>query len=289
MTQPILVTGASGRLGSYVVSHLVSSGLEVVAWSGSRHGNIAGVPLRPVNLEEREVVRAAFEEARPSAVLHCAAVSAVSEAYRDYPRALRVNRDATELLSKLASRMVYVSTDLVFDGESAPYSEEDEARPLSRYGSSKLLGEQAVLDRPDVSMVRVSLLYGPTLFGEPGFFDHQLEALQQGRPLTLFQDEWRTPLALDDAARGLVEVLNSEHRGLLHLGGPQRLSRYEMGIELATMLGVERQLVKGNLQSEIDFPEPRPSDVSLDSGRARSILSRSPGSFSEGLRRMLSS
>jgi dTDP-4-dehydrorhamnose reductase len=187
----------------------------------------------------------------------------------------------------LARRIVYTSTDLVFDGGQAPYAEADEPRPCSRYGLSKLEGERALAAHPNALVVRLSLLYGPTLLEDQGFFDQQLATLRRGDTLTLFEDEWRTPIALDEAANALVELYEGSQRGILHLGGPKRLSRYEMGRQLAEVAGVNPDLVKGNSQAEIDFPEPRPQDVSLITERVRSILENVPGDYRSGLRRLV--
>ena len=283
--RPILVTGASGKLGAYVVRRLVEQDRPVVAWSGSASGEVCGVPLRPVDLSNMHETRSAFSEAGPSATIHCAALSAIGDCYRSPEKAEKINVQATALLGELAERIVYTSTDLVFDGRNAPYSEEDKAAPLSVYGRTKLAGEQALHGRSLAAVVRVSLMFGPGLLGSGGFFEQQYRALQAGESLSLFHDEWRTPLALRDAADGLVEIMDSDFQGTLHLGGPQRLSRAEMGLVLARHLQAEEGLVRTVSQDSIDFPEPRPSDVSLNSQLARELFGWNPTSVGASLSR----
>jgi dTDP-4-dehydrorhamnose reductase len=275
---PILVTGASGKLGAYVVRHLVEQQRPVIAWSGTAAGEVCDVKLHRVELTDADEIRRAFREATPAAVVHCAALSAIGECYRQPQIAEKTNVQATELLGHLAERMVYTSTDLVFDGCAAPYAEDDEAVPLSLYGKSKLAAEHTLKGR-NAAVVRVSLMYGPALFGSGGFFEQQVNALQNGESLNLFRDEWRTPLSLDDAAQGLVQVLDSGYQGTLHLGGPERLSREEMGRRLARQIGADESLVRSVSQGSIDFPEPRPSDVSLNSKKARDLLGWKPKSL----------
>ncbi|MCI0681419.1 MAG: sugar nucleotide-binding protein, partial [Gemmataceae bacterium] len=108
------------------------------------------------------------------------------------------------------------------------------------------------------------------------FFDEQTMALRAGRPVKLFADEWRTPLALATAARALVTVAFSDVTGLLHLGGPERLTRLEMGLRLAARLGADPRLVVAVRRDDIPSPEPRPRDTSLDSSRWRSLFPREP-------------
>ena len=144
-----------------------------------------------------------------------------------------------EECARSGTRLVFISTDLVFNGERGGYREEDEPAPLSVYGRSKRDAEAIVRASPNSVVVRLSLLYGPSLNGCPSFFDEQTVALRTGRNVTLFTDEWRTPLDLPTAARALAALAAADATGLLHIGGPERLSRYEMGLRLASSLGAE--------------------------------------------------
>jgi dTDP-4-dehydrorhamnose reductase len=122
----ILVTGASGQLGSYLLHRLGRDRrFDVVAWSGSQSGQLGGVPLEPVDLTDRQRVMASYESARPDFIIHTAAICRIDACYADPERAERVNVAGTRLLCELASehhaRVVCVSTDLVFDGEQGSY------------------------------------------------------------------------------------------------------------------------------------------------------------------------
>lgn len=260
----LLLTGASGLLGGYLRRELERTDAHVVAWGGPR----SAPGMLSIDLADLDQVAAAFHAARPDVVLHAAALSSVAVAYRDPPRARQVNRLATERLAALAddagARLVYVSTDLVFDGEGGAYREAEPARPLSVYGRSKLAAEPAVLAASGV-VARVSLMYGPGLDGRRAFFDEQIDCLRSGRPLRLFVDEWRTPLALVTAAEALVGAAQSDFEGLLHLGGPERMSRYEMGSRLAKHLGCPQAQLTEATRDSVEAPEPRPRDTSLDS------------------------
>jgi dTDP-4-dehydrorhamnose reductase len=171
---------------------------------------------------------------------------------------------------------VLVSTDLVFDGEHAPYREEDTPAPLSVYGKTKVTAEEAVRSLPRGVVARLSLLYGPSLSGRPSFFDEQAAALRAGRPVTLFDNEWRTPLDLATAARALTALAASDVTGIVHIGGPQRLSRLEMGRQLAKFLGVERPNLVVVSRNDHPAAEPRPRDTSLDSSRWRGLFPSLP-------------
>jgi dTDP-4-dehydrorhamnose reductase len=276
----ILVTGASGQLGSYLLRELLHRRAEVTAWGGARRGDLFGVPLRPVDLADADAVAGAFREARPAVVVHAGALARVADCHRDPGRAERVNTRGTTVLAELAAaagaRLVYVSTDLVFDGERGRYREDDPPAPLSVYGRSKAAAEGAVLAVPGGSVVRVSLLFGPSLTGRMAFFGEQVAALRAGRPVALFADEWRTPLSLGVAARALLDVALSDFTGLLHLGGPERMSRLEMGQRLAASLGVDPSGIVEVKREQAPAAEPRPRDTSLDSSRWRGLFPEHP-------------
>jgi dTDP-4-dehydrorhamnose reductase len=274
----ILVTGASGQLGAYLLRELSAGGTAVTAWSGSRCGELFGCPLVPVDLTDRAAVVAAVRAARPDAVIHCAALSSVARCWKEPALAEAVNVEGTRLLAELAeearARLLYVSTDLVFDGERGGYREEDAPAPLSVYGRTKALGEIAVSNCARSVIVRVGLLFGPTLLGRPAFFDEQIAALRERRPCTLFSDEWRTPLSMLTAARALIDLATSDCTGLLHVGGPERMSRLDMGRRLAVFLGLDHSALVPARRADVAAPEPRPRDTSLDSSRWRGLFPR---------------
>jgi dTDP-4-dehydrorhamnose reductase len=286
-----LVTGASGQLGGYLLRELSRQGEPVTAWSGAQSGSLFGVLLRPVDLADPDSVARAFREARPAVVLHAGAVSQVAACFRDPVRARQVNAAGTACLTELAAeagaRLVLVSTDLVFDGTRGGYREGDAVAPLSVYGQTKADAERAVRAAPGGVVARVSLLFGPPLVGRPSFFEDQAAALRAGRPCTLFTDEWRTPLGLQAAAEALLVLARSDFTGLLHLGGPERLSRFDMGRRLAAWLGCDPDVLMPVYRSSSSEPEPRPADVSLDSSLWRRLFPKQGWpTWEEALRQM---
>jgi dTDP-4-dehydrorhamnose reductase len=278
----LLLTGASGQLGSYLLRECLQRGQTVVAWSGRQQGELFRCPLRPLDIAEPDMVAAAFRDTRPDGIVHTAALAAVSDCQRDPGRAERINIRGSAVLAELADRakipLVHVSTDMVFDGEHAPYCEGAAVAPLSTYGRTKAEAERAVLAYPRNTVVRLSLLFGPSLSGRPSFFDQQIQALRQNQRITLFYDEWRTPLSLQVAARALLALAvgtgaaSADPLGLLHLGGPERLSRLEMGQRLATFLDCDPAVIVPASRTSIAAAEPRPADLSLDSSRWRSLF-----------------
>jgi dTDP-4-dehydrorhamnose reductase len=287
----ILLTGASGQLGGYLLRALVNDGVPVVAWSGAQTGRLFGVELQAVDLADAKQVASAFRSAAPTAVLHAGAIAAVTECRRNPERAHQVNTQATRVLAELAqqsgARILFVSTDLVFDGEKGWYREEDAPSPLSVYGRTKAAAESAILAVAQGLVVRVSLLFGPSIVGRPNFFDHQVAALRHGQAMTLFSDEWRTPISFVTAAQALLTLVRSNSVGILHLGGPERMSRLQMGQRLAAYLGVDPFAVLAEPRNAGSAADPRPRDTSLDASRWRELFPSQPWpSWQEALTQM---
>jgi dTDP-4-dehydrorhamnose reductase len=253
----VLVTGASGLLGGHLLAVLREQGIE--------HAAVAGL-----DLSDELVAASVWERAGADVVIHAAAVSAMGACAQDPARAEQVNVGVTTNLARLArasgAKLVHVSTDLVFDGERAPYRESAPTSPISTYGRTKAQAEPVALSAPRAVVARLSLLFGPTRTARVGFFDSQLAALKGMRAITVFSDEWRTPLSLRAAAEALVAIAGSEVEGLIHVAGPERMTRLEMGLRLARFVGAPEELAQPASRESVqtDPREQRPRDVSLD-------------------------
>jgi dTDP-4-dehydrorhamnose reductase len=290
----ILLTGASGQLGPYIVRRLLRDGHDLALWSQSWSQPVLGIPVRQVELADFDDASRAFAEAAPRAVIHAAAISNMQQALSDPARAERVNTYATAGLAELAghygARMIYLSTDLVFDGEqqsSTGYKETDPPRPLSCYAQTKLMGEGPVRLKERNLVVRLPLVIGPSLNSRLKFFDHLLAALRDKRKITLFDDEWRTPIAPDVVADGLALAIAGDLAGLFHLAGPDRLSRYDIGVQLARIMNLDPSPIIAASRLSLESPEPRPRDTSLDASKWYAALPHCPHpTFEESLTRL---
>jgi dTDP-4-dehydrorhamnose reductase len=287
----VLITGGSGQLGAYLLRDLQRRDHEVLAWSGTGPGELFSFKIQPVDVLNHDRLANEFHSARPDVVIHAAGITTVAGCFNDSKLAFRVNAEASARIARLCGttgiRLIFTSTDLVFDGSSGNYTEGDTPRPLSVYGLTKRAAEEEVLNEPNSAVVRLSLLYGPALNGRPGFFDTQAIALRERRPITLFADEWRTPLGLHTAAGALIAIAESEFTGVLHVGGPERLTRLETGTRLARFLGVASPSIVAANRDDVPAPEPRPRDVTLNSSNWRGLFPEVPWPrFEEGLQEL---
>jgi dTDP-4-dehydrorhamnose reductase len=230
----------------------------------------------PVDLADPGMIMHALATADPELILHVAAVSRADEVRRDPARGHAVNVEGTRCLAQWCAahgrRLVYTSTDLVFSGARAWNREYDPAEPVLEYGRTKRAAEAAVLAIPRGVVVRLSLLFGPTRSGRPNSYDAAVAALRRGEPQTFFEDEYRTPLDVGTAAAALVRLGKLEARGVVHVAGRERMSRFELMQRVAGPLGLDSTLVRANRQRDVPAAEPRPVDVSLDTERLVTLL-----------------
>jgi dTDP-4-dehydrorhamnose reductase len=283
----VLITGAGGLLGGRL-ARLLSSRVHVVA---ARHRSPppAGLDETDLDLESPSSLGAALRAARPDAVVHCAALADADACEQRPEHAETLNVRACEGLARACRaggvRLIAVSTDLVLDGSVAFATEDAPARPLMAYGRTKLLGEEAVLTlAPGSAVVRVALLHGRGHGPRPTASEATAWALLAGRRLRLFTDQFRTSVDPESVASAMAALLTTTASGRFHLGGPERVSRYELGRRTARVLGLPDDLVLPAAQADVPLAAPRPADASLDSGRARRELGFRPRPLDEGLR-----
>ena len=281
----ILVTGASGLLGGRLAA-LLRRSASVVA---GRHLGAPpdGLPSVGIDLLSPESVRLAILESRPDAILHSAALADPDRCESEPERARALNVEASRALARLARqqrvRLVLLSTDLVFPGEGGPFGESAPPRPLMVYGRTKLEGEEAALgEDPSAAVARVALVCGRGHGRRSTASESVAWALLAGRRLRLYTDQFRTPVDGGSLASALVRLLGGREEGVFHMGGAERLSRYELGLRTARLMGLDASLIDPVSSTEGSHA-PRPRDVSLDSSRAARELGFRPRPLDEAL------
>lgn len=268
----LLVTGASGFLG-WNVCCIAKGRWETYGTVFSHPLRIEEVRTVSVDLTDSARLEKLFEELSPDAVIHAAAASQPNYCELNQEDSYRINVQASLHVATLCAGgkipCIFTSTDLVFNGLNSPYGEGDPVSPVNAYGRQKVLAEDGMRERyPEVLICRMPLMFGRPSPVAGSFIQPMLGALRQGREVKLFVDEFRTPISGGAAAQALLLLLGKASGQVLHLGGRERVSRYEFGRLLAEVLRLDRSLLLPCKQEDIPMAAPRPRDVSLDSSKA---------------------
>jgi dTDP-4-dehydrorhamnose reductase len=285
----ILVTGASGLLGSNLILTGMKSGLEMAAMTNRHKIRLAGVRTWQVDLTDTGAVRSAVREALPSTIIHCAAQTSLDAAERDPEAAREINVNASGRLAAVAvdlgASFVYISTDAVFDGSRSWNKETDPVAPLSVYGQTKLDGEIASMQaHPGALIARINI-YGWNALPKQSLGEWMLERLEASESFPGFTDVYFCPLLVNDFADVLFQMLEQKLQGTYHVCGSERISKFEFGVRIARVFGLDENLVKGTSVYDAPLVAKRSLDLSMATERVATAIGRRMPSADEGLRR----
>jgi dTDP-4-dehydrorhamnose reductase len=171
-------------------------------------------------------------------------------------------RNVVQVAEELGIPVAHISTDTVFDGSAnSPRTESDLANPISVYGKTKLLAEQAVMQLKRYWIFRISVLFGP---GKANFVSKGLQALRGGHTYTVAADQIGSATYTLDAAKKILEVMHSNHYGLFHLCNAGVCSRFELMQQAAVFAGLSTSNIIGKPMAEMGRAGPRPKYVVLE-------------------------
>ncbi|NEQ49950.1 MAG: NAD(P)-dependent oxidoreductase [Leptolyngbya sp. SIO3F4] len=270
----LLVTGASGFLG-WNLCQMAAMQWEVYGIYHSRSLTIPNTTLVKADLTNSQERQNLFQTVQPDAVIHLAAESKPNRCQEQPDLSHRINvivsREIAELCADADIPYVFASSDQVFNGLNPPYKEDDPISPVNLYGEQKALAEVEILQcYPKAAVCRMPLMFGSASPRASSFLQPFIQTLRDGRELKLFTDEIRTPASGTTAAKGLLLALEKV-QGRIHLGGKERISRYDFGRLMVEVFALPTDGLKTSQQQDVKMSAPRPPDVSLDSTKAFAI------------------
>jgi dTDP-4-dehydrorhamnose reductase len=276
----ILITGGSGFFGWNALRYFQQRGDTVIAGAPQpeRYGDYFDVvPFQRLDvLDQQEVVEMVMQ-CKPDYIIHAAAYSTPSACERNPVRAQEINVMGTGNVFGAAAAMriplVFLSTDLVFDGDRGGYRESDETRPLTTYGRSKLQAERTLQGQSMFNrwaILRSSLMFGNGAEWTNAFPQFAENALCKGETVQLFVDQFRTPVFVDDVVRAIDTIVEHELFGeVFHCGGPERLNRVEFMRRYCSFMDIPQDGIREVTMDDVpDYPT-RVRDVSLNSEKLR--------------------
>jgi dTDP-4-dehydrorhamnose reductase len=285
----ILVTGASGLLGASVILLAREQGREVVGLYNRHPVQVEGVKSLGADLAEPAEIRRIFLKFKPSIVVHCAAATNVDWCEGHPDEAHRINAKMPAAIAEMAAqsdaRLLYVSTDSVFDGERGNYAETDTPSPVNVYAKTKLQGEREVLGQnPEALIARVSL-YGWNAQNKESLAEWILKQLTLGNVVPGFSDVHFCPALANDVGETLLALLDQNLTGLYHVVGSERVSKYEFARRVALIFGFDPAKVLPTRLADAKLKARRPQDSSLNTGKICGALGRPMPDVETGLRK----
>lgn len=231
----VLVTGVKGQLGYDVVNELEKRGMEAV-----------GVDIEEMDITDMQSVAKVIRETAPNAVIHCAAYTAVDAAEEQEEICRKVNADGTRNIAKICRelniKMIYISTDYVFDGQGTrPWEPEDTRQPLNVYGQTKYEGELAVQELLEkYFIVRIAWVFGTN---GKNFIKTMLRLAETNNRITVVDDQYGSPTYTYDLARLLVDMVLTEKYGVYHATNEGICTWYEFACEIFRQAGIDMEVV----------------------------------------------
>jgi len=291
----VLITGGTGLLGVEIQRAVPK---DIQAFSIFYPGRSLPEPLpfsiRAADVSDRMQMQSVFEWAKPDVVIHTAAIGSVDFAEKNREQTRKVNVGGTEVVAALCqsfkSRLIYISSNAVFDGHAPFYSETAHVNPINYYGQLKVDAENIVCESgiPWV-IVRPILMYG---WPFPGERDNPVvwwvRSLEAGKPIKVVDNVFNKPLPAWSCAEVVWKVIQQNRSGIYHAAGSDHVSLYQFALLTAEIFDLDAKLITPVPDSY--FPEiaPRPQDTSFDTTKMENELGVKTIGVKEGLVRMKS-
>ena len=267
----ILVTGANGLVGTKVLEQLLRNrGDEPLAAYHQTRTNehLGAIPFWWLDTTSTTDVERVIDEARPDAVIHAGAFTNVDGAERDRDFAWASNAEATDILARACSahgiRLVYLSTEYVFDGTAGPYRETDSVNPVGWYARTKEAGEQAVMAAGGSwAVARTTVVYGHAQHVRANFVFWLVGELRAGRRVRIVDDQVGSPTLAENLAEMVLALARSRENGIFNTAGADVLSRLDFSRQIAGTFGLDAGLMDPTTTAALKQAAPRPLRAGL--------------------------
>lgn len=288
----LLISGGTGLLGQGLYA-TAPQGWSIVSIHRRPYpAEAPGVVELIVDVTNRQEIERLFAAHRFDAVVHAAGIASVDYSEQHVEESLESNlggtRNVAELCAASGTRLVYVSTNAVFDGSNAPYRESDRVNPINAYGRIKLACEHLVETTVERHVIaRPILMYGwPHAMGRPNPVTWVIDALERGETIRVVDDIYENPLYNISAALAIWAILNTDIGGVIHLAGRDVVSRYDCARMVARVFGLDGGQIHPVPSASFPDIAPRPRDTSFVTTRMEAELGVPPSTLEESLRLM---
>lgn len=285
----VLVTGCSGLLGGALIGELKN---DYDLYGLIHHTPNPDVP-HPIHADitNHAQIKEIIKELKPQIIIHAAAATNVEQCEDDYGYARKVNALATLNLAHLTPedcKLIYLSTDSVFDGNKEFYAEDDIPFPLNNYARTKLEGEGFVRQLVENHLIVRTNMFGWNRFRGQSLSEWIYSNLKDGKPIRMFTDVVFTPLCTTDLAFMIHKFLENDTRGIVNAASSNAMSKFDFGVKLGQAFNLNTQLIIPMSIDNFPFKAKRAKITSLNTAKLKKILLQNPPSIEDEIMRFRS-
>ncbi len=288
--EKILITGGNGLLGTKLIEKALAE-FEIYSLSKDQEAQnkfLGDFKYYSVDITQAEEVEKVMQEIKPAVVIHTAAFTNVDGAESQKKLAWAVNvegsRNIFTVAKEIGAKMVYISTDYIFDGQQGPYSEEAQANPLGYYAQTKWEAEKLLqkID-PQALICRTTILYGLAPHIRNNFVTWVIDSLEKGQEIKLVDDQIGNPTLADNLAEMILALIKKKAQGVFNTAGDDLASRYDFALKIAETFNLNKDLIKRLKTSELKQPAPRPLNGGFILNKLKNTIKVKPWSIDEQL------
>ena len=290
----VIITGSNGLLGQSLLALLLKEKEKYNVFGFSRGENRSGrddFSYLSIDLTKEENLKKTIREVQPNFIINTAAITLVDDCESNKEACDLLNIDVVQWLTEIAgevnAHLIHLSTDFIFDGIKGYYKETDIPNPVSYYGLSKVKSEQVLLkSKIDYTILRTILVYGKVFsMSRSNIVLWVKSMLEQGKEITIVNDQFRMPTYVDDLAMACKIVVDKKATGIYHISSNELLSVFEIAQEVATVFELDKNLIKPISSSALNQTAKRPPKTGFDLSKTNKDLGLYPKSFREDLQR----
>lgn len=287
----LIITGASGLLGQYLCNFFADKYKVTGIYNSSipdfSHSNIT---LLKMDLTESASLKTLIQNKVPQFLIHTAGYTSVDECQTHpqvaYEQNVTCTKNVCDALAGLDTKLIQISTDHLFSGKEANYSEDAMVEPLNVYAQTKLLAETETLKFSNSVIVRTNF-YGGHTDKKMSFSSWIFNELNKGKKINMFDDVFFTPISICALAKNLDLIMNSKLKGVYNIVGDERLSKYDFALKLAHFFNLSTELISKTTVENLHLKAKRPRDMSLSVSKIkRDLADFKSENINEGLEKI---
>lgn len=288
----LMIIGGSGLLGGHLAQFAKGEYEVVATYYTHTTIEIPGLRVLRMNITDSQKTNDIIGREKPNYIVLSAAQKNVDFCEAHQEEVSRINAEGAKNVAvasdKVQAKLIYISTDLVFDGTLGVYDESDKTNPVNHYGRTKLEGELEVANNSsDYAISRVSVLYDWNIFDYSfNFVEWVYQNLKAGKPLSLFSDQFRCATYIKNVCSALLKICENDENGTFHVAGKNCVSRHEIGLKVAEVFGFKSEIISEMNSSESEWVARRPKQCCLDVSKMEDVLGVKSITIKEGLFKM---